>query len=305
MQEARIKQPTVAVDERHENGLKPVRAAYDEKSNGAVVDVKDLNARLSSYGKLENETDEKDVQQLIDQGADVNAKSEYGEPLLNYAARHWDTRMVNLLIRNGVNLDAQGLGGRTALMEAIDGGNEKLANLLIVKGADVNAKDDKGMTALLHITEGYNKWEDTGWRYNGSWDEQHVEVAEKLIAKGADTNARDNNGRPALVYVMGHLYRYIDACLPGLGHCLEIGEAVTALSGHRRIVKLLIANGADVNVKDNDGWTALKLAKDIQKSLISNPCHWEGAGRVTESPMLSTSIIFKEASKLVAELKVK
>ena len=39
--------------------------------------------------------------------------------------------------------------------------------------------------------------------------------------------------------------------------------AFAAVRSHEEIVELLIAKGADVNAKNEDGWTPLDLAEDV------------------------------------------
>ena len=83
----------------------------------------------------------------------------------------------------------------------------------------------------------------------------NIEGVKKAIADGANVNARDNSGN-ALNHATAN--RMPRAHLIG---------------GHKGIVELLIAAGADVNVKNQRGWTPLYDAaiwdrKDIAKLLF-------------------------------------
>jgi ankyrin repeat protein len=92
---------------------------------------------------------------LIEKGADVNAKNNYGETPLAYALNNKE--IADLLIAKGADVNAKGDFGGTPLHEAAGSGHKETAKLLIEKGADVNAKDDDGETPLDFAEE---VWED-------------------------------------------------------------------------------------------------------------------------------------------------
>lgn len=129
------------------------------------------------------------------------------------------------LIKNGANVNGGTYDNWTPLMEASQRDNLELVKLLLEKGADVNAQSYKnGNTALYEASQ-------SSVYYNTT------KVAKELVANGADVNT---------------IYKH------------HLGTTVLHLAskyGNLELVRTYIARGANVNIKDDDGKTALDWAK--------------------------------------------
>lgn len=112
------------------------------------------------------------AEELINAGADVNAKEKAGKfTVLMHAVASGNLDIVRKIIQAGANLDAKGKLGWTALMVASGhGGKADIVKELIKNGADVNVKSRLfgGDTALMIALVEGNK-----------------EIAETLIQSGA------------------------------------------------------------------------------------------------------------------------
>ena len=154
------------------------------------------------------------------------------------ASNSGDIEEVKSLIAGGADVNAKDKDhmGRTALIGAAWSNQRAVVELLIANGADIEATDNEGKTALMGAAL---------WR--------HKEVVELLVEKGADVNAKDNDGKTALIVdAQERQIRYITR-----GLCSYANEVWDYMG----IANQLIAKGADVNAKDNDGKTALDYAK--------------------------------------------
>jgi ankyrin repeat protein len=138
------------------------------------------------------------------------------------------------LINAGANVNPQGKGSITPLMFAVQKRYVQIVKKLIEKGAFVDAQDSYGRTPLMYLVDYYNP-------------KPRLEIANLLIkAGGANVNllTSETPYSPYSAY----------SCRTALTVAVE-GYDV-------EMVKLLLANGADVNLTCKDGRTALNYARE-------------------------------------------
>jgi ankyrin repeat protein len=174
------------------------------------------------------------IKELLDRGADVNAKeSMRGRTALMWAALENHLDAARLLLERGADINecnnvrapegssGAASGGMTALLFAARQGHQEMAALLLDRGADIKWSSASGTSPLLMAT------------LNG-----HVELAMKLIERRADPNAADARGR-------GPLFAAVDLRQ-------RRGNAVAPMA----LIHALVEKGADVNARTNfDGQT--------------------------------------------------
>ena len=190
---------------------------------------------------------------LLENGAEVAARTKGGGTVLSEAARNGHETVVRLLLEKGADVDAKDSSEQTALSKAAQNGHEKVVRLLLEKGANVNTKVKSGGTALF------------GAAGNG-----HEAVTRLLLDKGADINAEDSDGRTALYWAAESGHEIVTQLLLEKGGDVNVqdNEGLTALyraveNGHEAVARLLLLEKkADVNVRDSDGRTGLHRAAE-------------------------------------------
>ena len=95
---------------------------------------------------------------LIASGIDVNARDEYGNTLLHFAAFHGQIELVKLLLATGADINAVDKSSSTVLHRVARGGginhvtppkaNMEIFKVLLALGANVNATTDMMYTPL-------------------------------------------------------------------------------------------------------------------------------------------------------------
>src|SRR5215831_17117404 len=220
---------------------------------------------------------------LIAKKANVNVKNEFGSTPIAEAANLADTRMVKMLLDAGAEPEGANADGQTALMLAIKTGDVAVVDMLIKAGANVNTVEKfHKQTPLM--------WAAAAPRNAGA-------MVRLLLAKGADVKPRalytdwpsQITSEPRAQYrPVGGLTALLYAARDGCADCVEalIGagadvnvptpEAVTALmlaldNDHNDVAKLLLDRGANPNLWDWWGRTALYIAIDRKETV--------GAGR--------------------------
>jgi ankyrin repeat protein len=192
----------------------------------------------------------KNIELLIEKGADINSKNMDGETVLMNAIQNGNTELVELLIKNGAEINGKSKDGETALMYAAQNGNTELVARLIKNGAEINGKSKDGETALMFAIF-----------------ENHTEIVELLIENGANINAQDKKGDTALLLAVQSGHEKVVELLIKNGAKIndQNKNGATALmcaaqNGHEKVVELLIKRGAVINAQDTNGVTPLMSA---------------------------------------------
>ncbi len=212
---------------------------------------------------------------LLNKNADVNASDKSGNTPLHLlvsalpAGSEADDstnqmQLIKLLLEHKANPNIAADTGRAPLFIAVTGHRRDAVQLLLDKGANPNARDVNGSTALLSMIE-------SSPIYQHDSKSVVAEIATMLLDKGADPNIRTRyNGESILMRALESSNKEMVASLlsrkadvnqpsPYSGNT-PLMQAIESNSNAKEIVPLLLAAGADVKAKSNNGQSALKLA---------------------------------------------
>ncbi|MCB0120993.1 MAG: ankyrin repeat domain-containing protein, partial [Caldilineaceae bacterium] len=149
---------------------------------------------------------------------------------------------------------------------------------LVAAGEDVNATDGHGYGPLHCAVHGYNHTPDEATWWNASSDGSDVSATRALLAHGADPNLAGANGMTPLLLAVESSYESTpcvaalleqgaDPALAGHGGITPLMRAVNA--GEAENVRLLLAQGVDVQQRDRYGHDALHYATERLQQLMT------------------------------------
>ena len=241
--------------------------------NKASIETENVNGNTClSYAVFKNK-DDVIINKLLKYGADVNTKNYDGLTPLMLAALNKNHDLAKLMLEYGADVNAVDAIGRTALMLcSIDPKTEfhdthrpsnqfsETARLLLNSGAKINIKDRTKSDALSYalryhrtgcvlelikrgadvssmVPDKYrNKYPAIVWASRKHFSNaDYTPVIKLLVEKKADVNARSTNGTTALIE--------------------------QTKRNNTDMIEFLLANNADVTITDDEGVTALDIAK--------------------------------------------
>ncbi len=280
-----------------DTGLALINAA--NKGDSEVVEAlldsgADINARdeqnQTALHKAASRGHNSIVNLLLERGADVNAKNLFRQTALLAPVHRGSLDIVRALLGAGADVDARsGLAGQSPLL-AVSSGRTKVVEALLEEGADVNLKGKSyhetalmlaaiaGNTATVKalLEKGADvKAASTNGRTARMMAEalDHPEVVKLLQEAGAPLKTA-----LALLPLEAYLPRYLvvnakkgrrlnsQAALALLSRGAEVkinGKTAllfAAMRGDVKAVSTVLDNGADVNMRHEDGWSGLLLA---------------------------------------------
>ena len=219
---------------------------------GCPVDTRDANGSTAlhtaiCFGHVDV------AEMLIVHGLDVNSVDNEGMTPLHMASTHRQLESVRTLLRLGGRcaITAVAHDGGTPLHQAAARGCKKTVALLLDAGCPPNVTSCNGITAL-HVAARYGR----------------VEVIEVLVKHGLDINVLDDSeltplhsaARHGQIRTVRSLIRLSRKSMMLVSKKLGCPLHLAAVNGHSDVIALFLSEGCPIDLRNNDGLTALHVA---------------------------------------------
>jgi ankyrin repeat protein len=192
-----------------------------------------------------------------------------GKTPLHFAARDGHLEVVRALLDAGAAIDDRDPNDITPLLFAASNDRVAVAKLLIARGADIQAMDWYGRTPLYAAIDVRNRDSPEPASGSGTDVAGNLELIRLLLDKGAKPNTRIKE----MPVVRSHVLPL--GSLSWVDFTGETPFIRAALAGDVEVMRLLLAHGADANLKTQHGTTALAAAAGV---------NWTVAQTVTWGP---------------------
>ena len=219
------------------------------------------------------EGDIRRVEDMIKKGVDLDSKLPNGNTCLMIALLNGHENIAELLVRNGANVDIKNDDGVSPIFLCIEQKNwripdesgyslkiDDLLKLLIQKTNDINFQEKKtGRTVLSELL--------THVRDND-------EMVNLILDKNPDLNLQDNLGETALMHAITNDYKIYQTIRKLLERGADVNQSDT--SGKTTLMHAILNNNpgkeyedivieiihksSNVDIQDNDGFTALRYS---------------------------------------------
>lgn len=148
-------------------------AACDSKFGGKTAQEEFSNPSVAAMVEAAVDGEIKEMNDLIDAGADVNAISEQGVSPLMWVLAARSKKGVEGLLKKGANPNYRAPNGYSAMYLAVGGNTKKMLELVLQYGGDPNHLGGPRKEPIIFIATSQRRWE-------------HLDL---LFDRGADINA--------------------------------------------------------------------------------------------------------------------
>ena len=176
-----------------------------------------------------------ELKQALRAGADIEAKDKkFGNTAVMWASLQGNIEIINVLLQHGADIEAKSIDGhKTPLMFAAYKGNLKTVQYLLSKGALCDYKNIRGDSALSLAS------------YMG-----HADVVKEILKRRPYVDSQSNkDGYTALHFAA---YKGIRLRVSLIFYYI--------ITGHLDVVRSLVKAGADIDLTEASGKSAVMLA---------------------------------------------
>ncbi|XP_062873911.1 histone-lysine N-methyltransferase EHMT1a isoform X2 [Trichomycterus rosablanca] len=210
-------------------------------------------------------------------------KSKFSPKQLYFSAKRGDLQQVMQILMEGAdpNLQTESEKRCTPLHTAAVEGHKEICHILVQAGANLDVCDDQQRTPLMDACEN-----------------NHMETVKYLLKAGASTSHKDIRGSTCLHMVTrgGHIgvLQHLLSSAPVDINCKDDGgwTPITWATENMHIeqVKLLIAKGADIHMRDKEEniclhWAAFAGCDNIAQLLLENRSDLHAVNVHGDSPL--------------------
>lgn len=187
--------------------------------------------------------------------------------VMNYDGSEKAESELRTLLKQGANPNEVNKRGQPVIFRAILPDTLKALKVLLEYKADINARDKNGFTPLMRAT------------FAAALRPGEIEPVKFLLANGADVNVTEKSGMSALHLAAKNMKLQADTSLVEI--LLKAGAnvnqlmglpygkptvgfsplALAATTGNNAVIKILIAAGANPNLKGAKGMSPLESAR--------------------------------------------
>jgi ankyrin repeat protein len=215
-------------------------------NHGAEINVED-NRYANPLTAASSRGRSNVVHLLIERGANLNVENKRYCNALCAASMRGHTEVVKLLLDRGANINAQDTGYGNSLFAASAGYQNEIVELLLARGANINAKAEKCGNALYAAITRYGYMEE----YNRSLKRpRRTYVSDELEAVLESSASEDSEAETTELPTKRRSRQ-----MKGLEQRQREQDAK-----YQRVIRLLLDNGIDVNMRSRKHGTALRAA---------------------------------------------
>lgn len=257
-------------------------------SRGAEINATNTELNTPLHVAVQNGRDEVS-KFLIKNGADLNKHNVSGNTPLHFAALHSRRAIAEALISKGADIESLNIQQYTPLgLIARSTESDEVAEFLIQKGANINARDAAGRTplnnAVLYSSDRIidlllDHKAEIGLEPRFLWlmlysaaQREHLRSFQFIVERGGEDLFKDDSENKILMRraISGGSLEIVKM-LQARNILLDVSadiEGLTPLHDAARnpqalaMIGFLVANGADVNARTNDGRSPYNIAEE-------------------------------------------